>query len=115
MLTKVAEKAMSSDISTLNDIIDDIFPLCSTSFTKAEMVEYASRVATYSIGEQSGFPFERITGNMGKAGSSVVADDFEKNVVEFHEFLFGDSEYTPSSTVQGISSKIAADRQKNGL
>ena len=115
VLTQVAEKAMASDISTLDDIIDDIFPLCSTSFTKAEMVEYASRVAAYSIGEQSGFPFERVTGNMGKAGSSVVADDFEKNVVEFHEFLFGDSEYTPSSTVKDISAKIAADRQKNGL
>lgn len=115
VLTQVAEKAMSSDIGTLNDIIDDIFPLCSTSFTKAEMVEYASRVATYSIGEQSGFPFERVTGNMGKAGSSVVADNFEQNVVEFHQFLFGDSEYTPSETVQTISAKIAADRQKNGL
>ncbi|MCR5023081.1 MAG: LCP family protein [Lachnospiraceae bacterium] len=115
VLTQVAEKAMASDIGTLNDIIDDIFPLCSTSFTKAEMVEYASRVATYSIGEQSGFPFERVTGNMGKAGSSVVADNFEQNVVEFHRFLFGDSEYTPSATVQTISAKIAADRQKNGL
>ncbi len=115
VLTQVAEKAMASDISTLNDIIDDIFPLCSTSFTKAEMVEYASRIATYSIGEQSGFPFERVTGNMGKAGSSVVADDFEQNVVEFHKFLFGDSEYVPSATVQNISSKIASDRQKNGL
>ncbi len=115
VLTQVAEKAMSSDIQTLDNIIDDIFPLCSTSFTKAEMVEYASRVATYSIGEQSGFPFERVTGNMGKAGSSVVAEDFQQNVIEFHKFLFGDSEYTPSETVRSISEKIAADRQKNGL
>lgn len=115
VLTQVAEKAMSSDIQTLDSIIDDIFPLCSTSFTKAEMVEYASRIATYSIGEQSGFPFEKVTGNMGKAGSSVVAEDFQQNVVQFHEFLFGDSEYTPSETVKGISEKIAADRQKNGL
>ncbi len=115
VLTQVAEKAMSSDLQTLDAIIDDIFPLCSTSFTKAEMVEYASRIATYSIGEQSGFPFERVTGNMGKAGSSVVAEDFRQNVVEFHEFLFGDSEYTPSETVNSISEKVAADRQKNGL
>ena len=115
VLTQVAEKAMSSDLQTLDAIIDDIFPLCSTSFTKAEMVEYASRVATYSIGEQSGFPFERVTGNMGKAGSSVVAEDFRQNVIEFHEFLFGDSEYTPSETVNSISEKVAADRQKNGL
>lgn len=115
VLTQVAEKAKNSDVSTLNDIIDDILPKVRTSFSKAELVEYASRAANYSIGESSGFPFERVTGNMGKAGSSVVADDFSANVIEFHRFLFGDSEYSPSQTVLAISDKVAADKLKNGL
>ena len=115
VLTQIAEKAMASDPSTLNDIIDDVFPLCSTSLSKAEMVEYAAKAATFKIGEQSGFPFERSTGTMGKAGSSVVADNFSQNVIELHQFLFGDSEYSPSQTVQDISSKIQSDRTKNGV
>ena len=115
VLMQVADKARTADVSTLNEIIDDILPKVRTSFSKSDLVEYASRAASYNIGESSGFPFERVTGNMGKAGSSVVADNFEANVVEFHRFLFGDSEYTPSQTVQSISEKVAADRMKNGL
>ncbi len=115
VLTQIADKAKASDPSTLNDIIDDILPKIKTSFTKSELVEYAARAAGMRIAEQSGFPFERVTGNMGKAGSSVVADDFANNVVEFHAFLFGDSEYTPSQTVLDISQKVQADRTKNGL
>ncbi len=115
VLTQIADKAKASDVSTLNDIIDDILPKVKTSFTKSELVEYAARAAGMRIAEQSGFPFERVTGNMGKAGSSVVADDFANNVVEFHAFLFGDSEYSPSQTVLDISSKVHADRTKNGL
>ncbi len=115
VLMQVAEKARASDVSTLNDIIDDILPKVKTSFSKADLVEYASRAANFSIGESSSFPFERVTGNMGKAGSSVVADDLKTNVVEFHSFLFGDSEYSPSQTVLSISDKVAADKLKNGL
>ncbi|MBO6134094.1 MAG: LCP family protein [Lachnospiraceae bacterium] len=115
VLTQVANKARSASVEELNAIIDDVLPEIKTSFSKAELVEYAAKAATYSIAEQSGFPFERVTGAMGKAGSAVVAEDFAQNVKEFHEFLFGDSEYTPSQAVQNISSKIAADRQKNGL
>ncbi|MCR5627878.1 MAG: LCP family protein [Lachnospiraceae bacterium] len=115
VLTQVANKAKKADIATLNDIIDDILPKIKTSMSKADFVEYASRAATFNIAETSGFPFDRITGNMGKAGSSVVANDFANNVVLFHQFLFGDSEYTPSATVLEISDKIAADRTKNGL
>ncbi len=115
VLTQVAEKARAADVSTLNEIIDDILPKVKTSFSKAELVEYAARAATFSIGEQSGFPFERITGTMGRAGSCVVAENFENNVLEFHGFLFGDSTYSPSEVVKEISAKIAADKAKQGL
>ena len=115
VLTQVAEKAMAADINTLDKLIDDIFPLCSTSFTKAELVEYAARAATFKLGDKDGFPFDRITGNMGKAGSSVVADGFAQNVIKFHSFLFGDSEYTPSQAVKDIDGKIQSDRQRYGL
>ncbi|MCR4890657.1 MAG: LCP family protein [Lachnospiraceae bacterium] len=115
VLSQVAEKAMTADVATLNSLIDAIFPLCNTSLTKTEILSYATRMGKFRLGDQSGFPFERVTGVMGRAGSCVVAEDFAQNVVEFHRFLFGDSEYTPSQTVKDVSQRIQSDRQKNGV
>ena len=115
VVQKIAEKAKKADLVTLNKIIDDVFPECTTSFTAAEFAEYAAQASKYNITDSSGFPFERVTGNMGKAGSSVVAVDLAQNVVELHTFLFGDSDYSPTQTVKDISDKVAADKQSHGL
>ena len=37
----------------------------------------------------------------------VVPDDLVSNVTKLHEFLFGTTGYTPSSTVQTVNSNIA--------
>ena len=115
VLQQIALKAKSSDPATLNRIIDDVLPEVKTSLTAAEFAEYAAQAANMNIVDQSGFPFERVTGNMGKAGSSVVADDLYNNVSELHRFLFDDEAYVPTSTVQEISNKIKNDRSSYGV
>ena len=115
VLKQIASKAKAADLGTLNKIIDDVFPECKTSFTAAEFAEYASKAASYNISDTTGFPFEKAAGNMGKAGSCVVADNLAQNVTELHTFFFGASDYTPTDTVQEISNKVAADKAKNGL
>ncbi len=111
VLKEVANKAKQSDIGTLNNIIDDVFPMISTSFSTSEMLGYAADFMKYNIADTAGFPFERGTGKMGKAGSSVVPKDLAANVTQLHQLLFGEeaAAYAPSATVQEISSKIAAD------
>lgn len=43
----------------------------------------------------------------------VVPCTLESNVIELHQFLFGDEEYTPSDTVLANSKKIINDTGMN--
>ena len=108
---EVAKKAKQSDIGTINNIINEVFPMISTSFSTSEMLGYAANFMKYNIADTSGFPFERGTGTMGKRGSCVIPNNLAANVKELHQFLFGEeaAEYMPSPTVQEISDKIAAE------
>ena len=45
----------------------------------------------------------------------VVPDTLVFNVADMHTFLFGPSDYTPTTTVQQISEKIENDREASGL
>lgn len=106
VLEKMFEKAKSADLVTLNEIINQIFPQVSTSFTLQEIITYASAYSEYTLGENRGFPFENYTDTLSEIGSVVIPDDLVSNVTQLHDFLFGTTGYTPSSTVQTVNSNI---------
>lgn len=111
VLTKVAKKAMTLNPATLNKIADAVFPKVMTSLSLSEILDLLKDIASYEIGEQTGFPFEdyiQPAGRVGKA-SVVVPVDLEKNVSLLHEFLFDEAGYEPSGTVKKCSQKIASD------
>ncbi len=111
VLTKVAKKAMTLNPATLNKIADAVFPKIMTSLDLSEILELLKDIASYDIGETTGFPFEEYmvpNGHVGKA-SVVVPVDLEKNVTLLHDFLFDDDDYVPSDTVKKCSQKIASD------
>ena len=114
VITQIVQKAKKAPITTLNKILDDVLPQITTSFSAAEFADYASKVGKYSIAETKGFPFVNVTGNIGKQ-SMVVPDTLVFNVADMHTFLFGASDYTPTTTVQVISEKIENDREASGL
>ena len=100
-------------ISTINKIIDQVFPQISTNFTLAEMVSYASDLTDYKVGETKGFPEDNTTDTLNEVGSVVIPKSLTQSVQDLHQFLFGSDGYTVSSTVQEIESGIntrAADR-----
>lgn len=107
VISKIVEKAQNMNITTLNRIIDSVFPNISTNFTLTEMASYAKDYKEYILGESLGFPsqhyFDMITG----VGSVVIADTLALNVEEVHQFLFGDNGYTASSTVVAIGNEVA--------
>lgn len=107
VLTKIAEKAQEASLSSLNKIIDRVFPKVKTNFTLAEILAYAKDVKKYKLGETTGFPFDKDTMDYGDAGNVVYAIGLEDNVIELHEYFFGDDGYKPSSTVKDISDEIA--------
>lgn len=110
VLMEAARRAKEVDVSSLNRIIDEVFPKVKTSFTTTELLGYAAKASGYNVVGNMGFPVDRVTGKMGKAGSSVIATDFAAEVTNLHTFLFGESTYVPTSVVQNISNKVASDR-----
>ena len=107
VIEKMFEKAKSADLGTLNEIIDKVFPQVSTSFTLQEILTYATAYSEYKLVGNMGFPQDNYTDLLSGLGSVVVPDDLVSNVTKLHEFLFGTTGYTPSSTVQTVNSNIA--------
>lgn len=117
VLMKVVEKAKKSDLGTINSIIDRVFGKIQTNIEQKEIMEYALSFSQYSIADTTGFPFEKTTGMMGKRGSCVIANNMAANVIQLHQFLFGEGEetYVPSSTVQEIGNRITMDAANYGI
>ena len=107
VIQKVVEKAMKSNLSTINKIIDELFPRISTNFSMTEILSYAKDFTKYKFGETSGFPFKKGSGTIPGRGSSVFPITLKSNVSELHAFLFGTEDYQPSFKVVEISGEIA--------
>ena len=109
VLTKVIEKLQQATPAQLNKIIDKVFPEVSTNFTLTEILEYAKDAFDYKLGETTGFPFDKTTGDLAGVGSTVIPVTLESNVEKLHTFFYGEGEsYTVSSKVSAISDKIIA-------
>ena len=106
VINQIFQKVQTMDILSLTGIIDNILPYISTNLTKAEILTLAKDVAAYSLGENNGFPYDKVAMDTD-AGDSVVPVNLASNVAQLHTFLFGsEEEYIPSETVQSISDTI---------
>lgn len=106
VLQAMLDKAKQSDIGSLTEMCKDIMSQISTNFTAAEILQYASAVTKYEMKETTGFPFELTTMNLSSTGDTVIPIDLAQNVSELHQFLFNETDYQPTETVQSVSSKI---------
>ena len=108
VISKAMEKAKQADVKTLITVVNTVMSEISTSIGIDDVLPLAKHVSKYYIGETNGFPFSRGETNIGKK-DCVVPLTLESNVIQLHQFLYNDMEYTPSSTVKQISAKIASD------
>lgn len=102
-------KAKQADYATLNNILVTILPQVSHNLDFADLTNVALNISKYHIGETAGFPSARTSAKVGSKGDCVIPLTLESNVVELHQFLFGDEAYVPTETVKQISSKISSD------
>lgn len=109
VIQKMAEKALKSDLGTINRIIDKVFPRISTNFTMPEILSYAKDFAKYKIGDSQGFPFDKSAATLAGKGSCVIPVSLESNVQKLHEFLYGTIDYQPSAKVIKISNAIRSE------
>lgn len=106
VIQKLIEQVKNTDLSTINDILDQVFSRISTSFTLGEIVKLASGVLQYELKGSSGFAFEYMDGYVEGVGSAVIPLGVVENVQELHAFLYPKNEYEPSEVVKEIGTKI---------
>lgn len=117
VVSQIVIKARKMDPVKITKICNDVFPLVATNLDLNEdIIPMATEANKYEIVASTGFPFDdRITtGLLGPKGDCVIPVDLESNVIELHEYLYPDEEYTPSETVINISNDIKAEAAKYG-
>ncbi len=105
------DKAKKADFGTLSTLVSTVFPQISTSIGMNDVLSIAKGISKYHIGETAGFPFSRTTMKIGKM-DCVIPATLESNVIQLHQFLYNQTDYSPSSAVKKISDKIA---QESGI
>lgn len=109
VIEKLFEKVKTTDLKTLNEIIDTVFPQVSTSFSLKKMISLVPGFSKYKLADNTGFPIDKTDGiQYPGAGDVVVALGLAENVRDLHQFLYPKEEFTEASeTVQGISNDIS--------
>lgn len=104
VIQMIVDKAKKAGLSTIFDIMDQVFPMVKTSVSKTEILKMIPAMIGYSIDETTGFPndykFARVK------GSVIVPTTLESNVLKIHQFLYGDASYTPTQDVLNRSAQI---------
>ncbi len=111
VVNKMVEKALASDLGTINKLIDTVFPKIQTSLGKSEIAAMAVDAFHYKMGENAGFPFDRenkvVSISYQQSGADcVVPVNLAANVKQLHDFLYGTTDYIVTESVQGISDEI---------
>lgn len=104
LISKIVAKAKKADMKTLVAIMDNVFPMISTSLSKSEIVSMGMNMLSYQLGDTCGFPYEHRTSDL--SGDSEVPVTLSWNVTRLHDYLFGIKDYEPSYSVQERSQHI---------
>ncbi len=109
VLSKAFEKLKKSGPITMIKAANSLSSEIRTSLNPAEIASLALKAMRFNISETNGFPNDqyRTVGYIGDQ-SCVIPVHLTDNVVWLHQYLFGDSSYQVSSTVQAISDQVSA-------
>ena len=104
VLDAVFSEVKAMGVSELLDFVDVVLPHISTNMSNNEIIAMAPSALSFNISESSGWPYD-VQGYSSDAWYGVPVT-LESNVSQLHEDLFGETNYTPSQTVQEISDDI---------
>ena len=102
----IVDKAKKAGLSTIFDIMDQVFPMVKTSVSKTEILKLIPAMIGYCIDETTGFPQDYKFATV--KGSVIVPTTLDSNVLKLHQFLYGNTNYTPTQDVLNKSAQIAA-------
>lgn len=107
VIKAIMDKAKANP-GKLAGIAESVFDEVYTSLDLSEILDILSNITKYQIVDEMGFPDAdmRAGGTIGNKGSCIVPLTLENNVILLHEFMFGEKNYEPSSTVKTCSQQI---------
>lgn len=106
VIQMIVDKAKKAGLSTIFDIMDQVFPMVKTSVSKTEILKLIPAMIGYCIDETTGFPQDYKFATV--KGSIIVPTTLDSNVLKLHQFLYGNTNYTPTQDVLNKSAQIAA-------
>lgn len=106
VIQMIVDKAKKAGLSTIFDIMDQVFPMVKTSVSKTEILKLIPAMIGYCIDETTGFPQDYKFATV--KGSFIVPTTLDSNVLKLHQFLYGNTNYTPTQDVLNKSAQIAA-------
>ena len=109
VLTAVANKVKTMNVSQLNNLVDELLPKVYTNITAGDIFSLFPSIASFNITESKGWPYETKGITLDRWYGVPVT--LESNVKQLHQELFGETDYEPSDTVKTISNSIV---QKTG-
>ena len=98
------EQAKKAGLTTIFEIMDEVFPMVKTSLSKTEILKLIPTLIGYKLENTAGFPVNYKFSNI--KGSIIVPTTLESNVGLIHDFLFGEKDYVASDSVKEKSEKI---------
>jgi len=104
VLTAVANKIRTFNISQLNTFVDQVLPKVYTNITASDIFSLLPSAASYKITDSIGWPYETKGITMDRWYGIPIT--LESNVTKLHQEIFNESDYTPSETIKEISNSI---------
>lgn len=109
VLLALIDKMISADSTTIANLIDVSFDCISTSFSKDEIEKLAKDIADYKVTGNTGFPFAYDFATLAEKGNVIAAADMNANITALHEYLYGNTAYTPSDNAASISAELSSE------
>lgn len=109
VLLALIDKMISADSTTIANLIDVSFDCISTSFSKDEIEKLAKDIADYKVTGNTGFPFAYDFATLAEKGNVIAAADMNANITALHEYLYGNTAYTPSDNASSISAELSSE------
>ena len=106
VIQMIVDKAKKAGLSTIFDIMDQVFPMVKTSVSKTEILKLIPAMIGYCIDETTGFPQDYKFATV--KDSVIVPTTLDSNVLKLHQFLYGNTNYTPTQDVLNKSAQLAA-------
>ena len=112
VLEAVFNKVKKQELSEISNFVDIVLPHISTNMSTNSIISLVPSAVFYKITDSTGWPYD-VSGYSSDAWYGVPVT-LESNVKEFHQNVFGNSDYTPSDTVEEISDSIIAETGYSG-